>query len=121
MADIKMNQASQATDVAYGYAEASDGSLVKINIANLRTALFKTPTYQGDLDKLILAGARYEIYKLTSACTNVPISGNGAVCLVISYDGWVIHQVIIGGSGRVWCRTCFGTDNWEPWRAGGTI
>ena len=121
MADNKMNQFPTATDANYIYAETVDGNQIRIDVTSLRAVLFKTPTYQGDLNGLILAGARYEIYKLTALCTNVPTSGNGAFCLVISYDGWVIHQVFIGGSGRMWCRTCFGTDKWEDWRVGGKV
>lgn len=39
MADVKMNQLATATDGAYIYAEAEDGSQVKISKSNLITAL----------------------------------------------------------------------------------
>lgn len=39
MADVKMNQLATATDGAYIYAEAADGSQVKISKSNLITAL----------------------------------------------------------------------------------
>lgn len=39
MADVKMNQLATATDGAYIYVEAADGSQVKISKSNLITAL----------------------------------------------------------------------------------
>lgn len=118
--DIRMNQATTATDVNYYYGEL-DNNLVKVSRNNLLTSHRSMLAYNGDLNDLVLTGGLYNIYKLSANCTNVPINANGAVCLVISYDGWVVHQVFLGGSGRLWGRTCFGKDNWEVWRPGGIV
>lgn len=116
MADKQMNQFNTGSSATYVYAEAADGSQVRINIENLRASLFTMKTYSGDLNSIILGPAKYEVYKLNSECTNVPYDGNGSICIVFSYDGWVIHQVYIGGSGQMWCRTCFGPSKWQAWR-----
>ena len=118
--DIKMNQAATATDAEFYYGEVGQ-NLVRVDKNSLAMGAKSMPTYSGDLNELTLDSGLYNIYKLKSSCTNSPINANGAICIVISYDGWVVHQVFLGGSGRLWSRTCFGLTNWEVWRPGGVV
>lgn len=114
-ADIRMNQVSVVSDGSYVYAEASDGSLVKIKKESFSKLDKKMPEYNGDLNKLTAAYGSYNIYKLSTTCTNTPISGNGAICLVFAYDNWVYYQIFIGMDAKVRFRMCQGTSNWTNW------
>ena len=114
-ADIRMNQATVASDGSYVYAEAADGSLVKISKASLLKSVKEMPLYDGNLNNLTAANGSCNVYKLSTNCTNTPIDGNGAVCLVFAYDNWVYYQIFIGMDGKVRFRMCQGTSNWTGW------
>ena len=69
MADIKMNAFTPATDGEYIYAEAANGSQVKIKKSDLKLQMDKTKTVNsGDLNNLVESGE----YTVWSTVSNIP-------------------------------------------------
>lgn len=110
--DIKMNSFAQATDAAYIYAEAANGSQVKIKKSDLLGALFQDRgTFEGDLNELKTAG----MYYITGNTENKPAgfyglvlvfrSGAGIVQIAYSvYNGASKKRVLLSNGG-----------NWDTW------
>lgn len=85
MADVKMNQLATATDGAYIYAEASNGSQVKIAKADLINAIGGIPNRGGSVKNLndCKYTGLYIADNIQGGIENCPIQDS---CLVIVFS-----------------------------------
>ncbi|MCR6510045.1 pyocin knob domain-containing protein [Bacteroides sp. KH569_7] len=110
--DIKMNSFAQATDAAYIYAEAANGSQVKIKKEDLLGALFRDRgQFEGDANELKTAG----MYYVTGNTKNIPSGYYGLMLVFKSVAG--IAQIVYSVSGypskeRV---LLYNGGNWDTW------
>ena len=104
--DIKMNSFAQATDAAYIYAEAANGSQVKIKKEDLLGALF-----QSGVNELRTAG----MYYVTGNTKNIP-SGYYGLMLVFR-SGAGIVQIVYSVAGRPSKERVLlsNNGNWDIW------
>ena len=117
MADKQMNQFTTAKDGAYIYAEAADGSQVKISKADL-IALIK-PEMLGvygsvddpnTLDNYGING----MYSVPRTAKNIPsFSSNSSVLFVISCSGYIMQVLVEPFTSNRWMRSISST--WTEW------
>lgn len=110
--DIKMNSFAQATDAAYIYAEAANGSQVKIKKEDLLGALFQSRgTFEGDVNELRTAG----MYYVNGNTKNIP-SGYYGLMLVFR-SGAGIVQIVYSVAGRPSKERVLlsNNGNWDIW------
>lgn len=115
--DIKMNSFAQATDAAYIYAEASNGSQVKIKKSDLLSEVFQ---YRGDVsenyDNFIENGI-YQIYSGANV-TNAP-TGIGYGMLLVFKTKFYLFQIAMDvrpSNISVKLRTNSGPA-WSDWKS----
>ena len=111
--DIKMNSFAQATDAAYIYAEAANGSQVKIKKSDLFTSVF---AYKGllssdkDLNTISENGIYYSAFAMNS-----PENVSGLLLHYAEKD--MASQILINSrNGGVYTRSrVYNTGNWDKW------
>lgn len=115
--DIKMNSFAQATDAAYIYAEAANGSQVKIKKSDLLSEVFQ---YRGDVsenyDNFIENGI-YQIYSGANV-TNAP-TGIGYGMLLVFKTKFYLFQIAMDvrpSNISVKLRTNSGPA-WSDWKS----
>ena len=123
-ADIRMNQATVASDGSYVYAEAADGSLVKIAKTDLvemiKTLLPNLLFYKrtlginDDLNTLRESGI-YDIYPEAGDAGNIPfIAARGYIISV--YRSNCTLQLFFGGNaGGAYFRVRINDEAWPSW------
>ena len=111
--DIKMNSFAQATDAAYIYAEAVNGSQVKIKKSDLFTSVF---AYKGLLreDKDLNTISENGIYYSANAL-NSPERVTGLLLHYMETD--MASQILINSrTGELYTRSqVYNTGNWDKW------
>ena len=111
--DIKMNSFAQATDAAYIYAEAANGSQVKIKKSDLFTSVF---AYKGllssdkDLNTISENGIYYSAFAMNS-----PENVSGLLLHYAEKD--MASQILINSrNGELYTRSrVYNTGNWDKW------
>ncbi|RHJ71369.1 MULTISPECIES: pyocin knob domain-containing protein [Bacteroides] len=111
--DIKMNSFAQATDAAYIYAEAANGSQVKIKKSDLFTSVF---AYKGllssdkDLNTISENGIYYSAFAMNS-----PENVSGLLLHYAEKD--MASQILINSrNGGLYTRSrVYNTGNWDKW------
>ena len=111
--DIKMNSFAQATDAAYIYAEAANGSQVKIKKSDLFTSVF---AYKGllssdkDLNTISENGIYYSAFAMNS-----PENISGLLLHYAEKD--MASQILINSrNGELYTRSrVYNTGNWDKW------
>lgn len=111
--DIKMNSFAQATDAAYIYAEAANGSQVKIKKSDLFTSVF---AYKGllssdkDLNTISENGIYYSAFAMNS-----PEKVSGLLLHYAEKD--MASQILINSrNGELYTRSrVYNTGNWDKW------
>ena len=111
--DIKMNSFAQATDAAYIYAEAANGSQVKIKKSDLFTSVF---AYKGllssdkDLNTISENGIYYSAFAMNS-----PENISGLLLHYAEKD--MASQILINSrNGGLYTRSrVYNTGNWDKW------
>ena len=111
--DIKMNQFQVVTDAAYIYAEAANGSQVKIKKSDLFTSVF---AYKGllssdkDLNTISENGIYYSAFAMNS-----PENVSGLLLHYAEKD--MASQILINSrNGGVYTRSrVYNTGNWDKW------
>lgn len=113
--DVPMNTFTPATDAAYIYAEAADGSQVKIKKSNLLGLTFlDRGIFEGDLNELRTAG----MYYVTGNTINKPEGYSGLALVFKSSIGVVqiAYNIFNGASAkRVLLYNNGKLDTWSNW------
>lgn len=111
--DIKMNSFAQATEAAYIYAEAANGSQVKIKMSDLFARVF---AYKGLLreDKDLNTISENGIYYSANAL-NSPERVTGLLLHYMETD--MASQILINSrTGELYTRSqVYNTGNWDKW------
>ena len=111
--DIAMNSFAQATDAAYIYAEAANGSQVRIKKSDLFTSVF---AYKGLLisDKDLNTISENGIYYSANAL-NSPERVTGLLLHYMETD--MASQILINSrNGELYTRSrVYNTGNWDKW------
>ena len=119
MADKQMNQFTTATDGAYIYAEAADGSQVKI----AKEDLFKTIVHDRnkslnsthDLNDINTPGC-YGISGDSSGIpANCPVAGKAMLVVFVAL-GWIVAQTLIAFDSKALTRIYWGGSGWSSWK-----
>lgn len=113
-----MNQFTPASDGNYIYAEAADGSQVKI----AKEDLFKTIVYDRnkslnsnhDLNDITTPGC-YGISGDTGIPANSPIVSRAMLVVFISL-GWIVAQTLISFDSKALTRIYWGGSGWSSWK-----
>ena len=111
--DIAMNAFTSATDAAYIYAEAANGSQVKIKKSDLFTSVF---AYKGllssykDLNTISENGIYYSAFAMNS-----PENISGLLLHYAEKD--MASQILINSrNGGLYTRSrVYNTGNWDKW------
>lgn len=111
--DIKMNSFAQATDAAYIYAEAANGSQVKIKKSDLFTSVFAYKGLLGsdkDLNTISENGIYYSAF-----AKNSPENISGLLLHYAERD--MASQILISSrNGELYTRSrVYNTGNWDKW------
>lgn len=124
MADKQMNQFTTATDGAYIYAEAADGSQIKISKLDI-ISLIRNYTLRGfnnaidsvpvtDCDSLGGYNNDGEYY-ISKDTLNAPsFSGQSSILLKRSTGGYFYQECIDVTTGKRWTR--YYSVAWSPWK-----
>lgn len=110
--DIKMNRFQTVTDASYIYAEAANGSQVKIKKSDLLGELFQNRgTFEGDVNELRTAGTYY----VTGNTKNIPSGYYGLMLVFRSGPG--IVQIVYSVAGRPSMERVllFNSGHWDIW------
>ena len=123
--DIKMNQFQVVTDAAYIYAEAANGSQVKIKKSNLVVLMkselgfsyLKNNPFDAVEDCNTLGAASNNGLYLVEEYTNnrPPNSDYRAILLVLSRSGYFFQEYIEITTGKRYYR--YYTNNWTEWKS----
>lgn len=121
--DIKMNAFTPVSDAAYIYAEAADGSQVKIKKENLINIIrgYVLRSYRSGLDSFIedcnsLIDYNIDgIYTINGNTKNVPSSVNGySILIKYSIGGYFYEEIIDFRNSKRWSR--YFSSAWTAWR-----
>ena len=112
MADKRMYEFTPAANGTYIYAEAADGSQVKIKKSDLIGALFQDRgTFENDANQLKTAG----MYYITANTQNSPYGYSGLMLVFCS--GSAVTQIVYSvfdGSFRK-RALLYNNGNWDVW------
>lgn len=108
--DIAMNAFTSATDAEYIYAEAANGSQVKIKKSDLKLQMSKTTTIKGgDLNNVVEAGE----YIVWSTVENIPSYSFFWVKVIGSAD---FVQIAIAFSDLKEYKRSYVNGAWSQWK-----
>ena len=128
MADKQMNQFTTSTDGAYIYAEASNGSQVKISKAALKTLILDIGNMvmrnRGNLDDSydlneVTTPGIYNIYEEAGLPENIPYTGNVRGVFVVHNEANHCAQIFYASYGGIYTRATFSAntdDHWSAWK-----
>lgn len=126
MADKKMNEFAPATDATYIYAEAANGSQIKINKSDL-VELFKSSIgfdtvlqdkgeAKDDLDTYKSTGY-YGLNLFSNNNVHFPVNMTYGGLIVISCNQsrWVLQLAYSTQDNKIRTRTCNDMGIWQEW------
>lgn len=124
MSDKKLNQATEAADANYIYAENANGELIKIKKSDLATLvagmLGNIYGYRGDiktgedLDN-IKANGFYFVHS-SHGITNSPIDSNIGFALININVNYFFTQICIYENTFIYCRSKWGDSMFTNWK-----
>lgn len=118
MADIKMNQFTSTTEVSYIYAEAANGSQVKISIGSLIAAILGNSVFRnrGIVEEgFDFNNAKSGVYTVNKTnCTNQPFPAIGT--LVSFNDSYKLQVFMCIADGSQMFMRVSDVHYWAPWR-----
>lgn len=110
--DIAMNEFTTATNAEYIYAEAANGSQVKIKKSDLLGALFQDRgTFEGDVNELRTAG----MYYVTGNTQNTPPGYYGLMLVFKSGAGIAQRVYSVSGKPSKERVLLYNGGNWDTW------